>query len=136
MYSRHHLVVSVVVVVPFLGWYDGPGGWPALLAWAAAVGVFVDLDHFLLARWRTGSWEPLRRTLSSARVAVVDQEEIFETGDVGQMRRMASHLVIAGVLTGLLALVSASLAVATAVVLYAHVLGDAVWDTWQNDSGD
>ncbi len=128
MYSRHHFVVSLLVALPFLSWYDGPGGWPGMLIWAATVGTLIDLDHFVLARWRTGSWEAFRRCVRSARVAVVDQEEIFERGDVGAMTRLASHLVLAGVLTASLVLVSVELAVVTAVVLYAHLLADVLWD--------
>ena len=128
MYTRHHFVLSVVVGLGLAGWYEGPGGWPLLLGWAAVVGTLVDLDHFLLARWRTGSWGALRRCLADPRVALLDQGDIFERGDVGPLSRLASHLVVGGVLSLGLVGISWQLAVATAAVLWVHLLSDAVWD--------
>lgn len=99
-----------------------------LVAWATAVGVLIDLDHFLIARLETGTWDALRFCLENPSAAFLDQDRIFNRGDVGALSRLLSHLVIAGVLVGTLTLVNISLAVLTATVLYAHLVCDVAWD--------
>ncbi|MFC4249302.1 hypothetical protein ACFOZ7_20620 [Natribaculum luteum] len=102
-----------------------------LVAYAVAAGVLIDLDHFVIARIKTGSWDALRFCLENPRTALVDQDGIFERGDVGVLSRLLSHLVIVGVLAPVLALESTELAVLTAAVLYAHLVSDVVWDISQ-----
>lgn len=98
------------------------------MGYAAVVGVGIDFDHFLVARLNTGEWTAVRRCLRDPRIVFTDQNAIFEEGDVGTLRRLLSHVVLAGLaVVGLLA-VDVFLAVFTAVVLYAHLLSDLVWD--------
>ena len=101
--------------------------------WVAGLlfSVFVDLDHFLIARLMTGDWTNLRRAVSDLRVGFVDQEEVF--ADLSDERalqryRLLSHHLIGGVLVGASALVDARVSVLVAVLLYAHLLGDLVRD--------
>lgn len=134
MYSVHHALVSVLVgaaavavlsPVSVLG-LAVPS--TALVAYAVAVGVLIDLDHFLIARLRTGDWAALETCLASPRTAVIDQGGIFAPGDVGVLSRLLSHHLLGGLLVFALALASRPLAVLTAVVLYAHIVSDLVWD--------
>lgn len=134
MYSAHHAIVSFVVglaavlalpPVSLSGFVLPPA---ILVAYAVAVGVLIDLDHFIIARLRTGGWDAARACLARPRLAVADQGGIFEPGDVGVLSRLLSHHLIAGVAVAALALVSVPLGVLTAIVLYAHVVSDLAWD--------
>ncbi|WP_173424860.1 hypothetical protein [Natrinema salifodinae] len=102
----------------------------AVVASGTAVGVFIDLDHFLIARFKTGTWDAARFCLANPRATVADQGEIFEPGDVGVLSRLLSHVVIAGIVVPALTLVSIPLAIVTGAVLYAHLLADLVWDIY------
>lgn len=95
-----------------------------LLTYAAALGTAVDLDHFLIARLRAGDWRHLRFAASNPRAAFVDQEEIFEEGDVGALTRLLSHALIGGVAVVVLVGLDPVLALVSAVVLYVHVVCD------------
>lgn len=134
IYSSHHAAVSLVVGTPVavaVAPVDVLGAsipTVALIAYAVATGVLIDLDHFLIARLRTGTWEAARACLRDPRLVLVSQDRIFDPGSVGILSRLLSHLVLVGVAVGLTALVDASLAVLTAVVLYAHLLSDVAWD--------
>lgn len=139
VYSVHHAIVSLVVglaaiaflpPVSVLGFAVPPA---ALALYAVAAGVLIDLDHFLIARLRTDGWDALETCLASPRIAVSDQGEIFAPGDVGVLSRLLSHHLVGGLLVGTLALASRPLAVLTAVVLYAHVVSDLVWDVRRAD---
>ncbi|MXV63961.1 hypothetical protein GS429_18215 [Natronorubrum sp. JWXQ-INN-674] len=101
---------------------------PLVVAYGTAVGVLIDLDHFLIARYKTGSWGAVRFCLAHPAAAVADQRRIFEPGDVGVLSRLLSHLLLIGIAVPLLALSSASLAVVTGVVLYVHLVSDVAWD--------
>ena len=128
MYSRAHgaisLVVSVVLVA--LGvWFVHP---VATVAYGTAIGVGIDFDHFLMARYNTGNWRALRFLLSNPRQALSDQSTIFEAADLSHFDRLVSHVLIIGVAVPLTWWVDASLGLLTAVVLYAHVLADLIAD--------
>ena len=104
----------------------------AVVAYGTAVGVLIDLDHFLIARYKTGDWDAVRFCLTHPVALVTDQGRIFDHGDVGVLSRLLSHLLIAGVVVpGLAALVSPDLAILTGVVLYAHLVCDVIWDRWR-----
>ncbi|MFC4543674.1 hypothetical protein ACFO5R_17240 [Halosolutus amylolyticus] len=139
MYSKHHAAVSFVVAL--LVAYALPPVSIAgvslpialVVAYGTAVGVLVDLDHFLIARLKTGTWDAVRFCCSNPAAAVADQRRIFDRGDVGVLSRLLSHLVIAGVFVPLLSVVSVPLAVLTAAVLYVHFVSDLAWDIWRLD---
>jgi hypothetical protein len=90
--------------------------------------VFIDLDHFAIARLKTGTWEAFRFCLTDPLAAFTEQDRIFERGDVGALSRLLSHLLIAGVTVPVLALASHPLAIVTGVVLYVHIVTDVAWD--------
>ena len=129
IYSRNHFVLSVLVGIAAV-LYLGPSAvrGVALVAYAAAVGVGIDFDHFLLARLNAGDWRALRYCLHHPSVVFLDQSSIFESGEVGSLHRLLSHALIGGALVAGLAFVRPALAVLTAVVLYVHVVADLVAD--------
>jgi hypothetical protein len=92
--------------------------------------VFVDLDHFVIARAMSGDWSSLRRAVTNPRVGLVDQEQVFVDVDEPRLRqyRLLSHLLIGGVLVALTAPLGLGLDAFVAVLLYAHVVADLVRD--------
>ncbi|NKE35864.1 hypothetical protein GWG54_08525 [Natronococcus sp. JC468] len=100
----------------------------AVVGYGTVLGVAIDLDHFVIARYRTGTWDSFRFCLSHPLAAFAEQDRIFEGGDVGALSRLLSHLLLAGIAVIGLALVAVPLAVVTAAVLYAHVVADVAWD--------
>lgn len=134
MYSLHHgalsLGVGAVVIYSLPSVIIAGIAVPTfvLIGYAVAIGVLIDLDHFLIARLKTGSWDSVWFCLAHPRAAVTDQRQIFEPGDVGVLSRLLSHLLIAGSVVPVLAIESVPLAVLTAAVLYAHVVSDVAWD--------
>lgn len=130
MQSSRHFAISLAVGVALavgLGISD-PLAAAGVVGYAGALGVLIDLDHFVLARWNTGSWRAARAVLRDPATVVTDQDDIFEPGEVGPLRRLLSHVVLIGVLVPGTWLLAPALGVVTAVVLYAHVLADLVAD--------
>lgn len=129
MYSLAHAVISLLVAsgVVVAG---SPTVHPVLaVAYGVALGVLIDLDHFLLAWVLSGSLTPVRRVLSKPWIVVSDPGTIFESNDLDPYPRLISHVVITGVLVPAAWLaVDPFVGVLTAAVLYAHVLADLVAD--------
>lgn len=92
------------------------------------LGVFIDLDHFLIARLRTGGWHHLRESVRDPVGAFATQEAIFD--DVRDMEdeRLLTHVLFGGVLVGATRVVSRPLGFVTAVVLYCHLVCDLLRD--------
>lgn len=114
-------VVSAVAVffLPESSLLEQAGIW----LYGLLLSVFVDLDHFVIARPKVGDWHHLTDALSDLRVAFVDQKQVFPDVSI-TVERLLTHLLIGGVLVGGLTFVSVPVAVFTAVVLYAHVVCD------------
>lgn len=91
---------------------------------AVVVGVFVDLDHFVVARLTDGDWRSFRRLLANPTLPFGDASELFVDSDFDGLDRLLSHLLIAGAVVGGLAVVAPVLAVVAAVSLYVHLLAD------------
>jgi hypothetical protein len=129
MYSSHHAALSLlagVALLPFVSTGLGPVG---VVAYAIVLGVCVDFDHFLVARYNAGDWRALRACFANPRLAFVAQNEIFTSDEVGVLQRLLTHTVLGGVVVAaLLARGLVDLAVVSAVVLYVHVLADLLWD--------
>ncbi|WEL18085.1 Uncharacterized protein SVXHr_1923 [Halorhabdus sp. SVX81] len=129
MYSRAHAAISLVVAggVVLAG---EPTVDPALaVGYGVALGVLIDLDHFVLAWLLAGSTTPLRRVLRAPWIVVTDPATIFDTDDLGPYHRLISHVVIAGVLVpGVWLAVDPFLGVLSAAVLWAHLLADLIAD--------
>ena len=128
MYSRAHGVISLALGVGLVAtgveWLHPL----VVVGYAVAIGVGIDADHFLIARYNTGSWRALRYVFSNPRRALADQSTIFREDDLGPFERLLSHVAIVGIAVPGTWLVDSSLGLITAVTLYGHVLSDLVAD--------
>ena len=97
MYSSHHAALSVLTGVALLPFVSTGLGAVGVVAYAVVLGVGVDFDHFLVARYNAGDWRALRACLADPRLAFVSQEEIFAPEEVGVLQRLLTHVVLAGV---------------------------------------
>ncbi|MCL7418147.1 MAG: hypothetical protein M8354_09950 [Halalkalicoccus sp.] len=95
----------------------------ALWTYGLLLSVFIDLDHFVIARAKTGSWSYLTRALRHPVWAFSEQESVFPDVEM-KLDRLASHVLIGGGLVLAFRPLSRLLAVFSAVVVYAHVLAD------------
>jgi hypothetical protein len=131
MESRAHATVGAAVsaVLVAVNWPDAQLQFQAV-AWTygVALSVLVDLDHFLITRVRVGDWRHLRRVLANPLGVLGAQDWIFDDEDLTELNRLLTHAVLGGVLVAATWLVAPAFGVFTAVVLYAHVLADLVYD--------
>ena len=122
MYSRAHGVISLALGVGLVAtgveWLHPL----VVVGYAVAIGVGIDADHFLIARYNTGSWRALRYVFSNPRRALADQSTIFREDDLGPFERLLSHVAIVGIAVPGTWLVDSSLGLITAVTLYGNVL--------------
>ena len=100
-----------------------------LFVYGVALSVLVDLDHFVIARARTGDWSHLRAVLADPRNGIRGQKWVFADVEGMARQRLASHLVIGTVLVTGLRRRSPLLAAYTGVVLAAHVVCDLLRDS-------
>lgn len=135
MYSRAHAAISFlvaggVVLAESIVVAGEPSVHPALaVAYGVALGVLIDLDHFVLAWALSGSLDPIVRVLQKPWIVVTDPSAIFEGGELGPYHRLISHVVIAGILVpGVWLAIDPFVGVLSAAVLYAHLLADLVSD--------
>lgn len=102
----------------------------ALFAYGLVLSVFVDLDHFLLARYHAGNWSHFRRCVTDPAFAFTQQEQVFDGVDTRalEIHRLLSHVLVGGALVAGTFLVAPIYAVFTAVILYVHVVADLLRD--------
>ncbi len=127
MESPEHAAIGAAVSTVCVALMRGRSLPKRTLLWAYGLllSVFIDLDHFAIARARTGDWSNLTRCLTDPVWAFTEQEEVFADLDEDiDFERLVSHAVLGGLLTAGWYLVSPLMAVYTAVVLYFHVLAD------------
>ena len=129
MKSGAHAALSVIVGVAALAVTTPPVPAWAVVALAVVVGVGIDVDHFLLAWYNTGSLAPVRRCLRDPRIVFLDQSAIFDDGSVGALNRLLSHVVVAGVAVPALWLWRPYVAGLVGASLHVHVLADLVSTT-------
>ncbi|MFB6135281.1 MAG: hypothetical protein ABEJ04_00805 [Halobacteriaceae archaeon] len=127
MYSRDHLLVSLAVGAA-LAWALASPDDLLVVGLSAAVGVGIDVDHFLVARLHAGTWRAAREFARRPWTVFTAPDEIFEPGELWPLQRLLSHVVLGGVLVLALAAVRPTLALVAAVSLYAHLLADLVED--------
>lgn len=96
-----------------------------LWSYGLLLSVFIDLDHFVIARAKTGSWSYLTKALRHPIWAFTEQGAVFPDVEM-RVERLASHALIGGALFGLLRPFSRLLAVFSAIILGAHVLADVL----------
>ncbi|MFC7080320.1 hypothetical protein [Halorussus caseinilyticus] len=116
------LVVALPVSIPLEA--------AVLVGYGLLLSVFIDLDHFVLARVHAGDWSHLRRCVTDPVFAFTEQERVFEGVDTRslEVHRLLSHMVLGGALVAALALVAPVYALFTAGVLYVHVVADLLRD--------
>jgi hypothetical protein len=100
-----------------------------LVVYGVALSVFVDLDHFVIARARTGDWSHLRAVLADPRNGIRGQEWVFADVEGMARQRLASHLILGALLVTGLRRRSPLLAAYTGIVLAAHVICDLLRDS-------
>ncbi|WP_134670349.1 hypothetical protein [Halorussus marinus] len=131
MKSPEHAVLGALtagalsVALP-LGTVEAVG----LFVYGVGLSVFVDLDHFLIARYHAGDWSHLRRCVGDPAFAFTQQERVFDGVDTTTLEthRLLSHALVGGALVGAIALYDPVYARFTAVVLYVHVVADLLRD--------
>jgi hypothetical protein len=131
MQSHEHAGIGGVIAVAVALWLWGLGDplvFLAAVGFGVFVSVFVDLDHFVLARYYTGDWSVLRTCLTDPVYAFTRQEAIFADLPDMEHARLASHVVIVGLAVPSLAVVRPTLATFTLVVLVVHVGCDLLRD--------
>ena len=130
MKSLEHAVVGAVVGVAAAVTLRPPGSLTLLVAGAVTLSVFVDLDHFVLARAERGDWANLRLAVTNPRVGLLEQEKVFEEfGSDFNLKRLFTHHLVGGFAVGGLAVAGAlSLAAFVGVVFYVHVFCDFLRD--------
>lgn len=101
-----------------------------LVTYGILLSVFVDLDHFVLARVHAGNWSHLRRCLTDPVFAFTRQEQVFDGVDTRTLEthRLLSHALLSGVLVAATTFVAPVYGLFTAVVLYVHVVADLLRD--------
>ena len=100
----------------------------SLFVYGVALSVLVDLDHFLIARVRTGHWSHLRAVLSDPVNGIYGQEWVFADMEGMARQRLASHALVGTALVALLRRRSPPVAAYTGIVLCAHVVCDLLRD--------
>jgi hypothetical protein len=133
MKSPEHAVLGAIasgILVAVLSGISVPLEAAVLFAYGLVLSVFVDLDHFLVARYHAGDWSHLRRCVTDPVFAFTEQEQVFEGVDTRtlEVHRLLSHVLLGGALVGVLALFELIYALFTAVVLYVHVVADLLRD--------
>ncbi|QSG14167.1 hypothetical protein [Halapricum desulfuricans] len=128
MYSKAHGAISFALGVALVAAGVTVVHPAFVVGYATALGVLIDLDHFLWARYNTGDWAALRYVLTNPIAAVTHQDSIFREDDLEHLERLLSHVVIAGVVIPLTWWVEPSLGLVTGLTLYAHVLADLIED--------
>ena len=99
----------------------------ALWTYGVLLSVLIDLDHFAIARLKAGNWSHLRRALARPTWALTNTKEVFP--DVSMtLERLASHVLVGGALVFVLRPVDRALSTYTALLLYAHLLADLLYE--------
>lgn len=131
IYSKHHLLISVLVGGT-IGVFTTNSAIEIVIVvlYSGFVGVFIDLDHFLISRVKTGNWTALLNCIQTPIQSLFYQKGIFREGEVEPSERIVSHLVIIGGGVSILWFISKYWAFVSLVVLYMHLLTDSIADTF------
>lgn len=128
VYKHFILTLAAAPVILLLLGYSNSFTILLLLGYAILIGVFIDLDHFVLARGGAGDWLELKKAVSSPFSAFTDAEQIFERNVFPSEARFLSHIALLYLLTGLSFIVSGKLAFFTASIISLHITTDVYAD--------
>lgn len=126
MESINHFKISAIlspVAVAAIFGTGNPVTFLLLAIYGLSIGVMIDLDHFLWARYNHGHWNHLRDALNAPTTAMKENAEIME-GALGEQQIYTSHFVILVLGTGIAYLGGANLAALTLIMLSSHILTD------------
>ncbi|WP_410765187.1 hypothetical protein [Haloferax sp. DFSO60] len=131
MKSLEHATVGVVVGTIAALTLTPPGSLVALVGLAVLLSVFIDLDHFVLARFERGDWSNLKLAVTNPRIGLLEQEKVFEDFPREfNLKRLLSHQLIGGVaVVGLVLSGNLVFAAFVGVVIYAHIVCDLLRDS-------
>lgn len=135
MYSRHRAVLSLVLAGTLLVVAPPSVDAAVLVAVVLAAGVGIDFDHFLIARFVSGSWTNARRVRRDPSLPVLDQRAIFDDGDVPAAYRLLSHLLLGGAAVGGSWFLAPYWAGVVAATLSVHVVADIFSDVRRRAQG-
>ena len=116
-------MVGTPIVLTEISVYGG-----MIFIYMILLGVGIDFDHFLVARFNRGDWKNARRCIDNPMLVFGGQEKIFDSGDLWRDQRLLSHLIIGGLLCTGLYPIDQYWAFATAVTVYTHLLADLYAD--------
>ncbi|PSP55381.1 hypothetical protein BRC82_05400 [Halobacteriales archaeon QS_1_67_19] len=102
----------------------------ALFVYGVLLSVFIDLDHFVLARYHAGDWSHFRRCVTDPVFAFTAQERVFEGVDTRtlEVHRLLTHMLVGAAVVVGAAAVEFVYGLFTAGVLYVHVVADLLRD--------
>ncbi|MDY6773589.1 MAG: hypothetical protein SVS85_00185 [Candidatus Nanohaloarchaea archaeon] len=136
MRALNHFIISALAApLAVTAIYTGltPPGFLFFYCLAVAAGVLIDLDHFLLARWKTGSWEQLFKALESPYRTFTDEDSVMGEdmgGTVSPGDRIVSHLTVLMLVLALY-LFQPRLSLLLVYTVSLHILADLFQD-WRN----
>ncbi|MFT4890301.1 MAG: hypothetical protein ACI9YT_001215 [Halobacteriales archaeon] len=131
---EHATVGSLVSALGIAGlWLLGPPSTTVLAAlflYGLIVSVFIDLDHFPLARLQTGHWGHFWKAVRNLPGVLVGRTKLFEPAVADRLRprRLASHVVLGAVLAGAGWVLDPAVTVFTVLVVGAHLTCDVLRD--------
>lgn len=115
-------ILSPVAVAAIFGTQDILS-FALLAVYGLSIGVLIDLDHFLWARYNHGHWDHLKNALRAPKTTMEENAEIMD-GALGEAQRYTSHFVILVLGTGLAYFAGPQLAALTLIMLSSHILSD------------
>jgi len=135
MQPFEHAVVGTVVSASgaLALWFQtalSPVALAVLFAYGLLLSVFIDLDHFPLARLDAGHWGHFREAARNLPDVLLGRITLFEPSIADRLRprRIASHVVIGAILAGAGWTIRPGVAGFTVLVVGAHVTCDLLRD--------
>jgi hypothetical protein len=129
MNPDRHAVASLLVGVLF-GLFISPDRILGVTATAFLAGTLIDVDHFLIARWRHGDWRYMKTTFSSFWTSLHDiQSVVDDEDDIECSERLLTHAVILVVLLIASSIASEVLLDVAALSTAVHLLMDIYADS-------
>lgn len=128
MRSLEHATIGAVVGAVAVSVLARGRSSPAKLAlwiYGLLLSVFIDLDHFPIARAKTGGWSHFTRAVRHPVWALTDQSKVFPDVEMA-LERLVSHVVIGGVLTVLVRPINRIVSTFSAAIICAHILADVL----------
>jgi hypothetical protein len=125
MESIQHLKISVIASPVLAVFAFGKLQIPeffALSLLGIAVGTLIDLDHFVLERYRSGTWSELKKAIENPQEIITDNASVRDPA-ITSKDRYISHLMILWAAQFLL-FFSAELGLFTVSMIGIHILSD------------